>query len=161
MRRHDHRLLLAICVAAGLLAWPTASSPAAAPVPPPVQTFPAGGANTPPDAATSDPITPGAECGGWQRESRYADQPTDTTWWEYTCSLIETCGGASCDANFVPGVWTDHFYWNGSSAVYYGQWIAMGAPHWFPPYCDYWIDAATSDWYGPYDRTYAGSCTWL
>lgn len=84
------------------------------------------------------------------------DQPTGASWWEYTCTLVSSCGAASCDANWSPSYETDHFYWDGSSAVRYGSWFTEGQPGLYS-FCDWWRDA-TGQWYGPYDRLFPGEC---
>jgi hypothetical protein len=121
------------------------------PTPPPIPTLPAAGDATPPADAISDPIEPSAACGSWYRASTYGGQwPTSSTWWEYQCTSWYPCGGGgACNADSVPSYWTDYFYWDGTSAVFYGEYYAD--QYWpylmeMPPNY-YWWDQPTGRWY--------------
>jgi predicted CxxxxCH...CXXCH cytochrome family protein len=56
-----------------------------------------------------------------------------------------------CNANTSPDIYTDYFYWDGSRAVFYGEFFGayylssyFGDPELFG---EYWWDDPTSDWY--------------
>src|SRR5262245_38449320 len=52
--------------------WPIpANTPLA---PPPIPQLPPAGETPPPGGVIADPITPGASCGGWYRQSSYGDR---------------------------------------------------------------------------------------
>jgi hypothetical protein len=132
--------------------------------PPPIPALPAAGDTAPPPEAIGDPITPEAGCGDWYRQGNYADRwPAASTWWEYRCThsdyqqttncvvmaCDEVCVGGGCFAEELE--WTDYFYWDGSDAVFYGEFYSdsvSSASEWFPPSTSsYWWDAPTARWY--------------
>jgi PKD repeat protein len=121
------------------------------PTPPPIPTLhPAG--ETPPAAdAIGDPITPEATCGGWHQQSKYGDRwPTDASWWEFRCSFQDPHCTGICNANTSPDLWVDHFYWDGSQPVFYGEFF--GAYYWssyvgVDEVFEYWWDEPAGGWY--------------
>jgi PKD repeat protein len=132
---------------------------------PPIPSLPAAGDVTPPADQIADPVEPGASCSGWSKSSSYGGHwAAGSSWWEYLCtyeadSSSDNCGGGgACDA-FCPycyveiNRWTDHYYWNGSDAVFYGQdyyyffqYTQTGDP---PQETSAWWDAPTANWYVP------------
>lgn len=101
------------------------------PGPPPMPVMPAAGPDAPPVEAITDPLTPGAACGGWIRQQRYADAwETAMTWWEFDCAggdvtYHNTCTSTACDAwcpfcSTETRTWTDRFVWDGSAPAFYG-----------------------------------------
>lgn len=128
--------------------WPIPED--APPAPPPIPTLPEAGETPPPATAISDPVQPGAVCGDWYRQSSYGGAWSGgTTWWEYQCTYeYPQCVGA-CSADWAPYVWIDYFYWDGSNAVFYGEffWDSYYDSMYVASGCSYWWDAATSQWY--------------
>ena len=138
--------------------WPVADVIAG---PPPIPEMPTAG-EAPPDDQIADPITAGAVCSGWHLQDRYGDRwSAGSTWWEYQCTYdasyyYNPCPGPACPA-FCPEcywelqAWTDYFYWNGSSAVFYGEAyyysIVYVEADYSPPPIDTWWDAPTARWY--------------
>ena len=138
--------------------------------PPPVAAYlPTADATPPPAEVIADPITSGAVCTGWHLQGNYGDRwPATRTWWEYECSRhVETyfddpnpCEGSMCQPacyGYPWGCytliddWTDHFYWNGANAVFYGQAYAQSIDYAAPQ--EHWWDATQGRWYsfrGPY-----------
>jgi PKD repeat protein len=120
--------------------------------PPPIPALPAAGETTPPAAMIVDPVQPAAECGGWYLQSSYAGRwPTGSTWWEFRCTYTypEPFVGAT-NADWGGSYdWVDHFYWDGSNAIFYGESFFDG--YWDSMItgsgCSYWWDAPTSRWY--------------
>src|SRR5215207_7864246 len=92
-------LRVVIVVAAGSLAVAVVVPEARASVSlPPVTTFPAAGDTAPPADAIADLQGLGGSCGDWYLQSSYARQATGSSWWEYACTLTETCPTApACD----------------------------------------------------------------
>jgi PKD repeat protein len=133
--------------ASGAQANPEYPIPAdAQPAPPPIPALPPAGETPPAADAIADPISPDAMCGDWHLQSDYGGfWPAASTWWEYECTVIEVAypycpGTGQCSQ----GYWTfpaeiDHFYWDGSQAVFYGQYSPTG--------CGYWWDEPTGQWY--------------
>jgi len=159
--RHVARRIAAVAAAAALVlvlgaaqaeAIITVPIPADAPAaPPPIPSLPAAGEAAPPAEVISDPIEPGASCEGWHRQSSYAGiWPTDSTWWEYDCTLpyivYPVCHDQPgfCEQGWWElGAWTDRFYWDGSRAVFYGENSRFG----FMVVCEHWWDAPAGKWF--------------
>jgi PKD repeat protein len=154
-RRFAGRAMLLVVVAPLLLALgaPEARAVITEPIPsdgpavPSIPSLPSGGDIAPPTEVISNPVEPTAYCGGWFRQSNYAGKwPTQSSWWEYECTLeyaiypaCEDQPGA-CDAGYwVIGLWTDRYYWDGSQPVFYGENSQFA--------CDDWWDAPTGQWY--------------
>jgi PKD repeat protein len=121
------------------------------PTPPPIPTLHPAGETAPPADAISDPITPDATCGDWHLQGDYGGRwPTDAAWWEFQCSFEDPhCTGA-CNANTTADLWVDHFYWDGSQPVFYGEFY--GAYYWssyvgVDEVSEYWWDEPTGRWY--------------
>jgi PKD domain/Divergent InlB B-repeat domain len=153
-------------------AAPTWPIPADAPAgPPPLPALPIATDAPPPADEIADPVTPAASCGGWHLQNNYGDRwPAGSTWWEYRCSYEQSyyytncTGGGACDAfcwycYWETWDWTDYFYWDGSSAVFYGEayvYSIVSEGDMFPPSssADWWY-APTVRWYtlGPYSLT--------
>lgn len=144
-------------------ATPTWPIPTDAPAGPPAIPSMPTATDTPPPPADeiADPVTPLAACGGWYLASSYGDRWAATsTWWEYRCTHSDaqyhnTCAGPACEA-FCPSCyweteeWTDHFFWDGSNARFYGQ-AYSGSVVYDSDYASswsYWWDSATARWYG-------------
>jgi PKD repeat protein len=121
-----------------------------APAPPPIPALPLAGATPPPSELISDPIEPAAACGAWSLQSSYGGQwPTGSTWWEYACRYEwPQCIGA-CNADWAPSIWVDHFYWDGSNAVFYGEFFGdyYYDSMYYSSSCSYWWDEPTTRWY--------------
>jgi PKD repeat protein len=121
--------------------------PSEGPAVPPIPALPSGGDTAPPVEVISDPVEPAATCGGWFRQSNYAGKwPTQSSWWEYECTLdyviYPACGDqpGACDAGYwIIGSWTDRYYWDGWQTVFLGENSQIG--------CDDWWDAPTGQWY--------------
>jgi PKD repeat protein len=146
-------------------AAPTWPIPTDAPAgPPPIQALTAADATPPPAGQIADPVTPAATCGGWFLQSYYGNRwPAAPSWWEYQCtseadSGYNNCGGgacnASCDYCYVETErHTDHFYSNGSDAVFFGQDYYYYLSYWGNLLGDggsevsAWWDAPTAKWY--------------
>ena len=159
VRRYRSATLVGLVVAASLVlalgaadarAVITTPIPAdVAPAPPPFREFPAAGVFPPPTAAISDPVEPAASCGIWYLQSNYGgvwNWQTNSTWWEYDCwSVYPQCVGA-CNADYIPSLYIDSFYWDGTRAVFYGEFFA---DYYYRDefVCLYWWDKATSQWY--------------
>jgi PKD repeat protein len=128
---------------------------------PPISAMPPAGETPPPAEAISDPIEPTASCGGWHLQSDYAGVwGTASTWWEYECLLVDpsqACPGGACSADKYPSTWTDHFYWDGSNAVFYGEYYLWSLYGKADPdsICEFWWDQPTAQWYARY------SCNFL
>jgi hypothetical protein len=161
--------------ATNVSAAPTFPVPVGAPAgPPPIPTLPAATATQPPTDQISDPVTAGASCGGWNLQSNYGDRwPAGTTWWEYKCTYETAqyyphpcpavgacdavCYGYPIDCYTVSQTSTDYFYWDGSSAVFYGEFYSssiddgMG----YSASSTAWWDGLTQQWYdlGPFTLT--------
>jgi PKD repeat protein len=166
-------IALAAAPAHALITVPIPDNPP--PGPPPIPSLPAAGDTPPPAEAISDPIEPGASCGGWYLQSSYAGiWPAGSTWWEYGCTLDEVqypwCYDlpGACDAGYtIWGWWTDRFYWDGSQPVFLGENSVFG--------CEHWWDAPSEQWYAvvtpgcPSQGTgnaaptasFGSSCSWL
>ncbi len=116
------------------------------PVPPPLPVLPAATDSAPPADAIADPVEPAAACGGWSRQDLYAGAwPAGSTWWEYRCQYAyPVCGPGACNADWVPSVWIDYFYWDGSKPVFYGEFYG---DYYYGSNCDYWWDQPTARWY--------------
>jgi PKD repeat protein len=122
------------------------------PTPPPTPALPAAGETPPPADAISDPVEPAAACGDWYLQSSYGDRwPAGSAWWEFSCSFQDPHCTGMCNANTSPDGYVDYFYWDGSRAVFYGEFF--GAYYWSSYYgepelfAEYWWDARTSQWY--------------
>jgi len=167
--------LVAVVVSVGLAssaasavvvgAVPTWPIPTGAPAgPPPIQALTAAAATPPPAEQIADPVTPAATCGGWFLQGYYADRwAAVPSWWEYQCtsesdSSYNNCGGgacnASCDYCYVETErHTDHFYWNGSDAEFYGEYYYYYLSYWGNLFGDggsevsVWWDAPAAKWY--------------
>jgi uncharacterized repeat protein (TIGR02543 family) len=139
--------------AAGVVAGPTFPVPAGVPAgPPPIPALPAASATQPAADQISDPVTAGASCGGWYLQSSYGDQwPATGTWWEYRCTselavYHNLCTFGGCDA-FCPWCywdtkdWSDYFYWDGSTAVFYGEAYSDSVDY------DNGLSFLTADWW--------------
>jgi chitodextrinase len=118
--------------------------------PPPISALPPAGETSPPAEAISDPIQPDAVCGDWRLQSSYGDRwPAGSTWWEYQCTYTYPQCSGMCNADWGPYVWVHYFYWDGSNAVFYGEFF--GDYYYNSMYsasgCSYWWDAPTSQWY--------------
>jgi PKD repeat protein len=138
--------------------WPIPANPTAGP--PPIEAFPPAGDIPPLAEAIADPVRPAATCGDWHRQSSYGDRwPAGSTWWEYRCSdsyaeYHNTCPGPACDA-FCPTCWweirewTDHFFWDGANAVFYGEAYSESVIYDSEDSYSsvYWWDAPTLSWY--------------
>jgi chitodextrinase len=155
------RILILAAIASGTLAVGAGQAQAVieepipadvGPGPPPIPELPPAGETPPPADAISDPITPDAECGDWNLQSNYGGRwPAGSTWWEYRCSYeYPQCTG-QCNADWGPYVWTDNFYWDGSGAVFYGEFFGdfYFDSMWSASGCEYWWDELTSpsQWY--------------
>jgi PKD repeat protein len=119
--------------------------------PPPFPALPPGADTPPPSEAISDPVEPAAVCGDWHRTSSYGGAPSwssESTWWEYSCSYeYPQCVGA-CNADWIPSIWADYFYWDGSQSIFYGEFYGdYYLSSWGWPACEYWWDAPTNQWY--------------
>ena len=81
--------------------------------------------------------------------------PTDTTWWEYSCSYQwpGLDGGATNATWWGQNTWTDYYDWDGSRPVAYGENFYDGySDGWFmSTFCNYWIDIVSGSYvgYGP------------
>jgi hypothetical protein len=122
------------------------------PTPPPIPSLPAAGDATPPADVISDPIEPAAVCGSWYQQSAYGGAwPSNSTWWEYRCDYEYPQCRYACNANWVPDVYYDYFYWDPdrSQPVFYGEYLAAYyfASLGYGDGCEYWWDAPTSTWY--------------
>jgi PKD repeat protein len=141
-------------------AWPI---PAGAPAgPPPIPALPAAGDAAPPADQIADPVAPAASCSGWYRQSTYGDGwAAGSSWWEYRCTREDTfysnpCTSGACDAfcwycYWETQDWADYFYWDGASAVFYGE-AYSDSVVWegdiFPnSSSEDWWDAPTAQWY--------------
>jgi PKD repeat protein len=107
---------------------------------PPITTPPPATDTQPPAEAIIDSREPITTCGDWSLQSTYGGHwSTDSTWWEYQCGAVS-----------IGNDWIDYYYWDGSQAIFYGQWYAY--MWWDNEYfweC-YWWDEATSQWYGSF-----------
>jgi PKD repeat protein len=126
-----------------------------APAPPPLADLAAAGPQAPPADVIADPVEPAAQCFGWELRSDYGGfWPAGSTWWEYHClySYDPGCPAGMCNADRGGYQWVDHFYWDGSRPVFYGEYYADSAfdPYWSASQCTYWWDAPTSAWYQIY-----------
>jgi PKD repeat protein len=120
------------------------------PAPPPIPPLPPAGETPPPAEVIADPITTGAVCGEWYRQSSYGGAwSTGSTWWEFQCTYTYPQCDFMCNADWGPYVWIDYFYWDGSNPVFYGQFF--GDFYFDSMYsasgCSYWWDAPSSQWY--------------
>ena len=135
--------------------------------PPPIPDMPTAG-DAPPAEAISDPITPDAVCGDWQLQGSYGDRwPTASTWWEYQCTFRvdesywppDDCWGSLCQPSTCWGYphncyaifeqRTDHFVWDGTGVVFYGQAYEIAVENGGgPSFSDalFW-DGPTARWY--------------
>jgi PKD domain-containing protein len=121
------------------------------PAPPPIPSMPAAGPVAPPAALVSDPITPEASCLPWGGANAYGGLwLTGQAWWEYRCDAV--FGGCvfACNADLHPVLtFRDHFTFNGTIAVFYGEhrtddtWNDYGNL----VSCDWWWDEPTTQWY--------------
>lgn len=146
-------LLVVAILPTGVRAVVTTPIPAdVAPAPPPIFTLPAAGEAPPPAELISDPVTPDAACGAWSLQSSYGGSwPTGSTWWEFACTYewAPQCIGA-CNADWGGYlIWVDHFYFDGSTAVFYGEFFG---DYYFDSmytgtFCSYWWDEPTTLWY--------------
>jgi PKD repeat protein len=163
--------------AAIVVAPPTFPVPAGAPAgPPPISVLPAATTTQPPADQISDPVTAGASCGGWYLQSNYGDRwPATSTWWEYQCTYQTAqyyphpcptvgacdavCYGYPIDCYTVSQSWTDYFYWDGSSANFYGELYASSIDDgmgYSASSTDWWDGLGqTKQWYdlGPFTLT--------
>lgn len=119
--------------------------------PPPIPAMPvADPAVTPPDELIVDPVEPGATCGDWRLQTDYAGSwPAGSTWWEFQCDYEwPQCDGA-CEADWAPSYWSDYFYFDGTGAVFYGEFFFdYGYDSWYEGSgCVYWWDQPTGQWY--------------
>jgi PKD repeat protein len=116
-------------VAGAAPTWPVSNTLAA---PPPIPTLPPATDAAPPADQIADPVTPAANCGGWEVQSAYAGRwPAGATWWQYRCTYDHSvyynpCTAGACNAFCPECYWetetrADYFYWNGSDAVFYGE----------------------------------------
>src|SRR5919204_1679823 len=156
-------------------AAPTWPIPADAPAgPPPIPALPAASDATPPADQIADPVTAGATCGAWSLQSNYGDRwPATSTSWEYHCTYETAqyyphpcpevgacdavCYGYPFDCYTVSRVWTDYFYWDGSNAVFDGEFFSSSIDdaNGYSASSAAWWDAPTARWYnlGPYSLT--------
>lgn len=133
-------VLVAVAGFAGLSGF---ASAARADVPP-IPTLPPAGETAPP----ADAITNPSDCSGWYRQSSYGGLwPTDSTWWEYSCSYMwPGWGTGATNANWWGQyTWTEYFYWDGSKSVSYGENFYDGySDGWIMATdCSYWLDAVS------------------
>ncbi len=150
-------LKVALAVAVVLVPTLVVSPPAAAsPGPltgvitgaPPIAALPPAGESQPPASAIASLITPGAVCGGWRLMSYYARQPAASTWWTYECTISECMGNCNMDINYE--TWIDHYVWDGSQAVFYGQDWEPRIDNSTEDFCFHWWDEPTLAWYATY-----------
>jgi PKD repeat protein len=116
--------------------------------PPPIAVLPPAGPSPPPASAIASPITPGAVCGGWQLTNYYAGQAAASTWWTYQCMTSECMGYCNMDVNYE--TWIDHYVWDGSQAVFYGQDWEPHIDNSTEYFCFHWWDEPTLTWYALY-----------
>lgn len=157
---HIARIIVLAAAAASLVsgaATPVARAvittplPEEAPLaPPPIPTLAEAGETPPPAEVIADPIEPAAVCGDWYQQNSYGGAwPANATWWEYQCRYeYPQCTG-QCNADWGPYVWIDYFYWDGSNAVFYGEffWDSYFDSMYVASGCSHWWDAPTSQWY--------------
>jgi hypothetical protein len=136
-------LLAAFCLTAG-----TARADGSQP---PIPALPAAGDTVPPAEAISDPSV----CGGWFRQGLYGGVwPTGSVWWEYSCTYEwPEFGTGATNADWGgQDIWTTHFYWDGSKAVFYGENFYDG--YWDDMItasdCTFWLDNL-NNWWGSTD----------
>jgi hypothetical protein len=136
--------------------------------PPPIPSLPEAGETPPPAEAITDPIEPGAVCGGWYLQSNYGDRwPASSTWWEFRCTYVtaqyypDICHGSACNADgcspweclWVYQVWVDYFYWDGEKGVFAGESYSYSILHDVEGLQELWAawwDAPTAQWYRRY-----------
>jgi hypothetical protein len=139
--------------------WPIPAD--APPGPPSIPDLPAADDTPPPADQIADPVTAGADCGGWELQNSYAGRwAAGSSWWEYRCSeqdaqYHDTCLGPACNA-FCPDCywetqsWIDYFVWDGSNALFYGELyadsVAYDSGDFSYSSADWW-DAPTPQWY--------------
>jgi PKD repeat protein len=113
-------------------------------------------------------------CGAWSLQSNYGGRwPGTSTWWEYHCTYETAqyyphpcpevgacdavCYGYPFDCYSVSQVWTDYFYWDGSNAVFDGEFYSSSIDdgNGYSASSAAWWDAPTARWYnlGPYSLT--------
>src|SRR5919204_5027025 len=152
--------------------WPTRGDPPGGP--PPIPALPAASDATPPADQIVDPVTAGATCGAWSLQCNYGGRwPGTSTWWEYHCTYETAqyyphpcpevgacdavCYGYPFDCYSVAQVWTDYFYWDGSNAVFDGEFYSSSIDdgNGYSASSAAWWDAPTARWYnlGPYSLT--------
>jgi PKD repeat protein len=143
--------------------WPIPSDAPAAP--PPIPTLPAAGAS-PPAGEIADPVTPAATCGDWYVQGSYGDRWTaNSTWWEYRCAYEHVedyphpcagtgacdavCYGYPLDCFTIAEQRSDHFYWDGSRSIFYGESYSYTVDDWngWSSYSLWWWDGPTARWY--------------
>jgi PKD repeat protein len=112
---------------------------------PPIAELPPAGESSPPASAIASPVTPRAVCGSWHLNSSYVGRPAPSTWWEYTCRGSECTG--MCNQDVVYASWTDHYVWDGSQPIFYGQWYWPRIDGWTEYWCESWWDEFTGTWY--------------
>lgn len=144
MNRLSRIGLLAVVIAAGCLTVAVGAAEAKEPTPPPPITLPPSTGDAVPPADAIVPSHQWAVCSGWYQSSTYGGHwTTDGSWWEYNCPLTGMVDESTA-------LWTDYYYWDGSSSVYYGEWWTEPYDYWFGnPSCSWWRDPA-DNWYGPY-----------
>jgi PKD repeat protein len=143
-------LALGAAEAQAVITEPIPADIASAP-PQPIPSLPPAGETAPPAEAISDPITPGAACSSWYRQTSYGGRwPTGSAWWEFQCRFQDPHCTGICNANTSPDLYADFFYWDGSRPVFYGEFY--GAYYWASYWGDgevqeFWWDEPTTRWY--------------
>src|SRR5882672_7082104 len=112
------------------------------PTPAPVRDLTPASPAAPPSGITN-PHTYGSTCTGWYLEKNYAySWPAATMWWEAECQAYDPACWPVCETDDGdPPLLIDLYYWDGSTAIFYGEQIYM---HYNSGTgCQYWLDAAT------------------